>query len=140
MDNKLKQEIWSYFKPMQKVYFATSQDNKPSVRPLSLIFHKNKFWIATGSGDAKIKQIESNNKVEFCLFISDDKNGGYIRGSGQANIVVDEELRKMIFEAVPFIKMFWDDPADKGFTLLDICLSNIEYMKPGEMIAKKIEV
>ena len=63
MTAKLKKEIFAYFKQTQPVYLATNDGNEPRVRPVTLIWFEEKFWIATGSSDAKVKQLFSN--VQF---------------------------------------------------------------------------
>lgn len=74
MKSAIKKEIFGFFKLTQPVYLSTADGNKPRVRPVTLIWFEDKFWIATGSGDAKVKQIYSNGNMEFCLPIKDDKS------------------------------------------------------------------
>ncbi len=135
------QEVYSYFKQTQPVYLATIEHNKPRVRPVTLIHFDEKFWVATGSGDAKVKQIYQNSNIEFCMTISDQKNTGYIRGAGVADIVEELETKKLIAGKIEFIKHFWQDPADPDFVLLEIELREIEYLPIGQMLAtrKKVE-
>jgi uncharacterized pyridoxamine 5'-phosphate oxidase family protein len=134
----LKKEIIGYFKQMQPVYLATNDGNKPRVRPVTLIWYEEKFWIATGSSDAKVQQLFTNENVEFCLPIRDDKNMGYIRCAGLAKIVEDIGDRILIAENIEFIKQFWQDPADPDFILLRIELQEIEYLPIGQMLAKRM--
>jgi len=129
---ELKQEIWSYFKPMQTIYLATSQEGKPFVRPVILIYHEERFWIATGTDDKKISQIVSNEQMEFCLPITDGKRSGYLRGSGSALIIKNDAERKMIYDEAKFIHNYWDTHSHEGFSLLELDLAEIEYMRIGQ--------
>jgi len=140
MTEELKKEIFAYFKQTQPVYLASIDNNKPRVRPVTLIWFRDEFWIATGSGDAKVKQIYANGNMEFCLPINDEKNMGYIRGSGTAERVEELEDKKKIAENIAFIKHFWQDPADPDFILLHIKLQEIEYLPIGQMLAKRMKV
>lgn len=53
----LKDEVLKHFKKMQTVYYATYDGTMPRVRPMALIYHNNRFWISTGTKNAKVKQI-----------------------------------------------------------------------------------
>lgn len=140
MNEDIKKEVWGYFQKMQPVFLATCDMGQPRVRPVTLIHFNNKFWIGTGTDDAKIKQIKGNNKVEFCLFITQEKNSGYIRGISTANIVVDSEIKKQLSEQMPFFKEFWKNPDDPNYTLLEIVIKEIEYLKPGVYKASRLTV
>ncbi|MCF7858761.1 MAG: pyridoxamine 5'-phosphate oxidase family protein [Candidatus Cloacimonetes bacterium] len=124
MSNKINEEkvkeIWSYFKKTQPVYLATSDKSNPRVRPVTLIYFKHKFWVATGSEDAKMAQIKSNSNFEFCYSITDGKDMGYIRGSGKIDTVTEIKTKKELLENIEFIQYFWKDPADQGYTLLKL--------------------
>ena len=139
MKSSIKKEIKSHFNQTQPVYLSTIDKDIPRVRPVTLIHFNEKFWIATGSEDAKMAQIKANCNFEFCYSISDKQNMGYIRGAGAIIIVDDITLKKELLDNIDFISHFWQDPADKGFSLLHLNIKEIEYMKIGEMIANKYE-
>ena len=140
MTEEIKKEIFNYFKQTQPVYLSTVEGNKPRVRPVTLIWLDEKFWIATSSGDAKVKQIYSNHNMEFCLPIIDEKNMGYIRGAGKAEIVEELTDKTKIAESIDFIKHFWQDPADPDFILFQIELNEIEYLPIGQMMATRSKI
>jgi uncharacterized pyridoxamine 5'-phosphate oxidase family protein len=139
MKDVIKKEIWSFFKKTQPVYFATIDTDIPRVRPVTLIYFNEKFWIATGSEDSKMLQIRTNCNFEFCCSISDDNNMGYIRGAGDITIIKDVDTKKILLDNIDFISHFWKDPADLGYSLLQLNIKEIEYLKIGEMIANKYE-
>lgn len=139
MKDVTKKEIWSFFKKTQPVYLSTIDKDIPRVRPVTLIHFNEKFWIATGSEDAKMSQLKANCNFEFCYSISDDKNMGYIRGAGDITIIKDVDTKKILLDNIDFISHFWKDPADLGYSLLQLNIKEIEYLKIGEMIANKYE-
>jgi len=139
MKESIKKEIMSYFNQTQPVHLATIDHDIPRVRPVTLIYFKEKFWVATGSEDAKMTQIKTNSNFEFCYSISDKQNMGYIRGAGAIKIVDDVIIKKELLENIEFISHFWQDPTDPGFSLLHFSIKEIEYMKIGEMIANKYQ-
>ncbi len=137
MNQELKKEIHSYFSLTQTTFFATYDGKYPRARPVSMIFSNGNFYIATGTEDNKVKQIKGNDTFEFSYLFTVEKNSGYIRGAGIAEIVIDKNVREEIFVKVPFLKEFWKTSGDEGYTLLKLNVSEIEYMKPGEFVAKK---
>jgi len=123
---------------MQTIYFATVDGKKPCLRPVTLIRYARKFWIATGTKDAKTKQIKKNGNIEFCLMLPKGKNLGYLRCAGTAKIVASKKTKMQVAKGIPYLKEHWkkgvDDP---NFTLLEIKPKRAEYMRPGEYLADK---
>ena len=62
---KIKEEVLNHFKDYQIVYLATAEENQPRVRPVTLLYLDKKFWITTGTDNAKVKQIRTNPKWNF---------------------------------------------------------------------------
>jgi len=139
MLEKLKKEVWSHFKQTQMVYLATSGRKRPRVRPVTLIYLDGKFYVATGTKDAKMNQIRNNKNIEFCYPITNEKNSGYIRGVGSVIVIKDIPLKKKIMEIIPFIKEFFKKPDDPNFTLLEIKVRRGQYLKIGEFKAEKFK-
>ncbi|MCK4313030.1 MAG: pyridoxamine 5'-phosphate oxidase family protein [Candidatus Cloacimonetes bacterium] len=140
MLEKLKKEVWSHFKQTQVVYFATSGKKRPRVRPVTLVYLDGKFYIATGTKDAIIKQIKNNKNIEFCYPITEGKNSGYIRGVGRAVVIKDIPLKKKVMGIIPFIKELWQKPDDPGFTLLEIKIRGGQYLRIGEFKVEKFKI
>ena len=70
----LKKEVRRHFKDQQHIFLATSEGDQPRVRPVTLVCLNEKFWILTGTKNAKTKQIMKNPKIEFCLLF---QKGGH---------------------------------------------------------------
>jgi uncharacterized pyridoxamine 5'-phosphate oxidase family protein len=136
----IKKEVWACFKDMQVIYLATVEGDLPRVRPVTLIHFDKKMWVTTGSDNNKIKQINANSNIEFCLLLKAGETSGYIRGTGIAEVVIDAKTRILIAENTPFFKEFWEDTDDPGYALLRIHTRNIEYLKPGAMKAERFSV
>jgi uncharacterized pyridoxamine 5'-phosphate oxidase family protein len=135
----LKKEILEHFKQTQTIYFATCDGKQPFVRPVTLIHINNEFFVATSYADSKVNQIKNNPNIEFCLMIPKNENeSGYIRAKGKADLSMKIEAKKMVFKNVDFIKQFWNSPEHPDFTLVEIEISEFEYIRPGEMTAEKI--
>ncbi len=135
-----RDKVWSQFKKMQTVFLATTDTDQPKVRPVTMLYHNDRFWVGTGTQDAKIRQIEQNKKIEFCSLVKGDNDTGYIRGTGSAVIIEDAATRELLADAMPYFKDFWKDPADPRFTLLEIIIERIEYMEPGKITVERFSI
>jgi uncharacterized pyridoxamine 5'-phosphate oxidase family protein len=135
-----KNKVWSHLKKMQNVFLATVDADHPRVRPVTMLYYNDRFWVGTGTDDAKIRQIEQNRKIEFCLLVKGENTTGYIRGTGKAMIIEDAATRKLLADAMPYFKDFWKDPADPRFTLLEIVIEQIEYMEPGKITVERFSI
>lgn len=136
----VRKEIWDFFSDYQGIYLSTAEDNRPSVRPVTLAYMDSRFWVFTGTNDAKVRQIRSNPRIEFCMNLKKGEHSGYVRASGRAEIVLDKETRMKIAERCEYYKKYWDDLDDPTYTLLEIKIEELEYLKPGEMTAPRYKV
>lgn len=127
----VKDEVMKYFKKIQTVFYATYDGTMPRVRPVSLIFHKNRFWFSTGTKNAKVKQIKEHKNSEFCLLIGEGENNGSIRCAGESMVIEDQEMKKELADVMPFFKEFWKDADDPDYTLIEIKVKNVEYLRPN---------
>jgi len=137
LPDDVRTELWANFDQYKMVYFATTTDNQPKVRPLTMVPLDAKFWILTGTSDAKMEQIDKNKKIEVCLPIEKGENTGYARFSGNAVVVQDKEIKTSIAKRVDYFKHYWKSLEDLNYTLLEMDFTEVEYMKPGDTLAKK---
>ena len=140
MKADIRSEIFSQFEQTQAIHLSTFDGKYPRVRPVTLIYHEEEFFIATGSADAKVAQLKGHSEIEFCYSLKDGDNAGYIRGAGPTEFVQDIGTKQKIFEIIPFIKQFFKTPEDEGFCLIKVDLKEVEYMKPGEFLAIKYKI
>jgi len=137
MLEELKKEVKERFDEYRMVYFATSLDGQPRVRPLTMVLLDDDFWVLTGTEDAKMKELKKNPMTEVCLAIEKDENKGYIRFTGKAVIIEDMDVKKKVAENIDYFKNYWKTHEDPGFTLLKMEFDEIEQLKPGDMLAKR---
>jgi uncharacterized pyridoxamine 5'-phosphate oxidase family protein len=137
---KLKDEIFQYFVEQQPIFLATIEGNQPRVRPVTLIYLRDDFYVATGSSDAKTSQIQKNPRVEFGLLVEKGESRGTIRAECIASLVKDTEIRTHIFEKIPFMKEFFKTPKDPKYALIKLEPKAFEYMKPGSIQSQKINL
>jgi uncharacterized pyridoxamine 5'-phosphate oxidase family protein len=131
----IQKEVWQLLKPNQCVYLATAEGDQSRVRPMTLLDIEEKLWIATGRRSAKARQMLRNPNVEFCLPLTETCGTGYLRVAGVASAEADPVARKRIGDQIPFLREYWTGPDDPNFILFRITCVEIEYLKPGEMMA-----
>ena len=135
---EILEKINAYFKDIQPVYFATAKENQPFVRPVTLISLGGDFFVVTSTNDAKVKQLKSNAKFEYCLPLFAEENAGYIRGKGEIKFITDKSKKEYLFKNVVFIRNFWKSPDDEDFEVLKLEIKAYELMVPGEILSTKI--
>jgi len=133
----LKKEVWEHFKDYQHVFLATSEGDQPRVRPVTLVHLDGRLWILTGTRNAKTKQIQKNPKIEFCLLLQKGENSGYVRVAGLAKIIQDKETKVKVAEDCDFFSEYWKSPEDPNYTLIELHPTEIEYLRPKEVLAQR---
>ena len=139
VDDEMMRQIWGSFAPQQHVFLATSEGDQPKVRPVTLIHFQKRLYVATGSGDAKVRQLKGNPKAEFCLLLERGDQKGTLRAECITRLVEDKEIRADVFNEIPFIREFFKTPEDPGYALVWLKPVLFEYMKPGEIQSVKIK-
>ncbi|MFH1821526.1 MAG: pyridoxamine 5'-phosphate oxidase family protein [Methanobacteriota archaeon] len=129
---KVKKEIWDHFRSYAIIQLATVDGDKPRVRPVTLLYLDSRFLVFTTTGDAKVKQLRKNSKIEFCLPFKRGTKTGYIRAFGVAKFIMDQETREKMARRCRFFKDSWKGVDDPNFTLLELVVKEIEYQRPGE--------
>jgi len=99
----LRKEVWSHFDELQNVFLATVEGDQPRLRPVTLIRLSDRLFFATGAGEAKVGQIKSNPRVEFCLLLEKGESKGTVRTECSAKIVTDMAVKSELYNKVPFM-------------------------------------
>jgi len=131
-------KAWSRLKDFQHVFLATIEGDHPRVRPVTLIYLDKRFWITTGTGSAKVEQIQSNPKVEFCLLFKEEDMDCCLRVAGLAKIINDKETKAKIARHCDFFSKHWESEDDPSYTLLEIYPLEIEYVTPDKITRMKV--
>jgi len=135
-----KAEIWRRFKDYPDMFLATQENDQPRVRPVTLVNFDQRFWVLTGTRNAKVRQICENAKIEFCLLFDEGKHHGYIRAAGFAKIISDRETKVKVAKHCDFFSEHWKSPDDPNYTLLELKLNEIEYLRPKENAVRKFKL
>ncbi len=131
----MKKIVLSHLQKTQLAQLATSENDQPYVRPMTLIVYQERFFFATGSKDNKSKQIQANPKTEFCVSVTQEKSTGTIRARGIMQVVTDLPTKKAVTDWAEFIYQYWKDYTDADYTLFEFIPDEVEYMAPGKMVS-----
>ena len=138
-DNMSIGDIYSYLSENQYVYFATTFDKQPKVRPMVLFFFKGRFFFITNTGDSKVLQIKNNKLCEVIYPIKDEHgNQGYIKMIGTACINNDTNDKQEAEYFCYFFDNMYEGVDDPDFTLIELDFDSFEFFKPGETHVVKI--
>ena len=120
------EDIKPLFNTMPIVYFATSVDNQPHVRPMALIFNEGKYLLTSRAYEIKMKEVEQNSKMEFSFFITkEDRHNWNIRVTGHAAVVEDLEVKKSAVKAITFFDNYWTSPSDPNYGLISLKIEKV---------------
>ena len=132
-------DIYSYITENQYVYFATTLDKQPKVRPMTLFYFKGRFFFITFTNDSKVLQIKNNKLCEVLLPIKDQVgNHGYIKMIGTAKINHDPNDKQDAEYYCYFFDTLYEGVDDPDFCLIELEFNEYEFFKPGD--THKVEV
>ncbi len=126
-DKELKlEDIKPFFNTMPIVYFATSVDDQPHVRPMALIFCDSKYWLTSRAYEIKMKEVEQNSKMEISFFVKDgEQHNLNIRATGHAAVVEDLKVKKSAVKAITFFDGYWTGPEDPNYGLISLKIEKV---------------
>jgi len=120
------------------MYFV--EGNQSRVRPVTLIYFDKRFWITTDTESAKVKQIQGDPNIEFCLYLQKDDKEGYVRVSGMAKVIKDRKTKEKIADHCDFFTKHWKSVDDPNYTLIEIYPKEIEYIRLGEFQPQRFKI
>ena len=125
-------KVLERFHFLNRVILATSEEDQPRLRPVTLIHLDGRFLITTGTKSSKVDHILKNPKVEFLMLLLEDENTGYVRGRCVASILNDKEIKRGLYEKVPHVSQLWEGPEDVDLTIIELEPVEYDYMRPGD--------
>jgi len=135
-----RKEALALLNLQQIVHFATWDGKRPRVRPMSLVYDGKRFWMCTGSKDAKTKQLALYPVFEFSLMLQTKGSRGTLRGSGRTRMVTETKEKRVVAGIIPFFADYWLSPDDPSFCPFELLVDSMEHMRPGEIDSKAIAV
>ncbi|NQT08975.1 pyridoxamine 5'-phosphate oxidase family protein [Candidatus Bathyarchaeota archaeon] len=128
-------EVWERFHFLNRVILATSEEDQPRLRPVTLIHLDGRFLITTGNESKKVDHILKNPKVEFLMLLLEDGNTGYVRGRCVASILDDKDIKRVLYEKIPHVSQLWEGPEDEDLTIIELEPVEYDYMRQGDFFS-----
>lgn len=134
-------EIWDklkeYYNEQQVVSFATVEEKQPRVRPMTLIYTEDRFYMITGARGGKdafkLQQLRANPRFEYYYTLKGEQVDGFIRGMGDSWEVDDEAIRKKVYEMIPWAKSFFPTLDHPDYVLLELKHDGFSFRFPDTM-------
>lgn len=104
---------------------ATSDGKTVGVRPMgSCVWFGAELWAATEASSDKVMQLKALPRAEYCFARSD---GTHVRISGVCAISTDNDVKRKVYDAVPLLKDYIDDPASPDYVVIRMTPDRIRY-------------
>ncbi|MBN2829488.1 MAG: pyridoxamine 5'-phosphate oxidase family protein [Candidatus Cloacimonetes bacterium] len=129
-----KIELMPKFTTMQRCWLASYDGEYPRVRPMILIVHDGRFWLATGTEDAKTTQLMKHPKIEVSVPLKENEQESFVRIKGIAHYTHNPIERETIWHIATFIQNYFYSPEHPGFGLIEIHPATVSYMPPNSSV------
>ncbi|UCH77441.1 MAG: pyridoxamine 5'-phosphate oxidase family protein [Candidatus Coatesbacteria bacterium] len=128
-------EFKAYFEPKgyRMGYLATvGARGRPALRPVTFFLSGRKLYFCTTTGDAKVKQIRKDRRLEICIPVNRGRWRGYYRIAGDADLVKDRRARQRVAKNFPAVEKHWEGPHDPNLTIVEVKRAASRYLPPGK--------
>ena len=129
--------LYRYFREQQVVSLATVEGMQPRVRPMTLIFSDNRFYMITGARGGKdsykLHQIRENPRFEYYLTLKGEEVDGFIRGMGDTWEVEDKDTREKIYTLIEWATNFFPTADHPDYVLMELRHDGFSFRVPDTM-------
>jgi len=133
----LTDRIYGYFREQQVVSLATIEGRQPRVRPMTLIFSDDRFYMITGARGGKdaykLRQIRENPRFEYYLVLKGKEVDGFIRGMGDTWEVEDIGTRENIYTIIEWATNFFSTANHPDYVLIELRHDGFSFRAPDTM-------
>lgn len=118
----LPEIFWKRLGDPRIIFLATSEKNQPRIRPVTLIGFERRLFVHSYRETAKVRQMQKNPQVEFCLFMgtSAPLDKRYARVRCNAQVIDEKEIKAKLLEQIDFIKCYNQSPDDPDYFLIEL--------------------
>lgn len=107
---------------------ATTDGKTVGARPMGgWAWVGNELWCATSAASDKVAQLRAVPHAEYCFC---KPEGEHVRISGSCTISTDNGDKLKLYEAVPLLKRYIEDPADPDYVVIRMKPDRIRIMTP----------
>ena len=122
------EEVKQFIKEVSWGYLATTDGQKVGVRPMAAVAWKgNDFLCATFASSDKVAQLGKVPYAEYCFC---DATGKHVRIAGPCTISTDNDEKLWLYNAVPDLKNYVNDPLAPDYVVIKMTPDNIRSTNP----------
>jgi general stress protein 26 len=118
-------------------FLGSTDGEKIGVRPVGgWAWMSDELWCATGTSSDKVAQLRKVPYAEYCFC---DREGKHVRIAGPCTISEDNDEKRKLYEAVPALKDYIEDPASPEYVVIRMKPERIRLMATTDMAYQEIE-
>jgi len=115
---------------------ATTDGETVGVRPMAgWAWMGDELWCATGRSSDKIAQLHKVPHAEYCF---GKKEGQHVRIAGPCTVSTDNADKRKLYDAVPMLKHYIDDPASPEYVVIRMRPERIRVMDSPDLTYEEI--
>ena len=132
------EQVKQFVKEVDWGFLATTDGKKVGVRPMGgLAWKDNDFLCATFASSDKVSQLKKVPYAEYCFCDSAVK---HVRIAGPCKVSTDKAEKLWLYEAIPILKDYIEDPASADFVVIKMTPDNIRAMSGTDMKYSQVEL
>jgi uncharacterized pyridoxamine 5'-phosphate oxidase family protein len=109
--------------------FATTDGKIVGVRPMGgWAWMGEELWCATSASSDKVAQLKIVPDAEYCF---SKPEGEHVRISGPCAISTNNDDKLKLYEAVPLLKNYIEDPTSSDYVVIRMKPARIRIIQPG---------
>jgi general stress protein 26 len=131
------EEVKAFMKEVGWGFLGSTDGEKVGVRPVGgWAWMSDELWCATGTSSDKVAQLRKVPYAEYCFC---DREGKHVRIAGPCTISEDNDEKRKLYEAVPALKDYIEDPASPEYVVIRMKPERIRLMATTDMAYQEIE-
>jgi general stress protein 26 len=115
---------------------ASTDGKTVGVRPMGgWAWMGEELWCATSTSSEKVAQLRKVPHAEYCF---GKQEGEHVRISGSCTISIDTEDKIKLYEAVPLLQNYIDDPRSPDYVVIRMKPDRIRFMATADLAYQEV--
>lgn len=90
----------------------------------------HELWCATSTSSEKVAQLRKVSQAEYCF---GKQEGDHVRVSGSCTISMDNDDKMKLYDAIPILKKFIEDPSSPDYVVIRMKPDRIRFMEKNDL-------
>lgn len=126
------EQVKSLMKEVGWGFLATTDGKTVGIRPMGgWAWMERELWCASSAASDKVFQLNEVPSAEYCFAKAE---GEHVRITGTCAISTDNDDKRMLYEAVPMLKNYIEDPASPEYVVIRMVPKRIRLMKSAGLV------